>query len=72
MVGGHPFWECSRGLFRMREKPFVLGGLWFIAGYVWAGLRRHERVVSHELMRFHRAEQMSRLRGLIGGRRRAR
>jgi glycosyltransferase involved in cell wall biosynthesis len=62
MVGGHPLWECSRGLFRMWEIPFVLGGLWFVAGYVWAALHRSERTVSSELMRFHRAEQMARLR----------
>jgi len=61
-VGGHPLWECLRGLFQMREKPFVLGGLWFISGYAWAALRRSERTVSPELMRFHRAEQMARLR----------
>jgi glycosyltransferase involved in cell wall biosynthesis len=66
LVGGHPLWECSRGLFRMCEKPFVLGGLWFIAGYVWASLHRSERTVSHELMRFHRAEQMARLRQIFG------
>jgi poly-beta-1,6-N-acetyl-D-glucosamine synthase len=64
-VGGHPLWECLRGLFQVREKPFVLGGLWFIAGYVWAALRRSERTVSSELMRFHRAEQMARLRALF-------
>jgi len=62
LVGGHPLWECSRGLFRMWEKPFVLGGLWFIAGYAWAALGRSERTVSSELMHFHRAEQMARLR----------
>jgi glycosyltransferase involved in cell wall biosynthesis len=66
MVGGHPLWECPRGLFRMWEKPFVLGGLWFIAGYTWAALRRSERAVSRELMQFHRAEQMTRLRQVFG------
>ena len=65
LVGGHPLWECSRGLFRMWEKPFMLGGLWFIAGYVWAALHRSERTVSRELIRFHRAEQMARLRGIL-------
>jgi glycosyltransferase involved in cell wall biosynthesis len=64
-VGGHPLWECLRGLFQVREKPFVLGGVWFIAGYVWAALHRSERTVSHELMHFHRAEQMARLRQIF-------
>jgi glycosyltransferase involved in cell wall biosynthesis len=62
LVGGHPLWECSRGFFRMWERPFIVGGLCFIAGYVWAALRRSERAVSRELMQFHRVEQMARLR----------
>jgi glycosyltransferase involved in cell wall biosynthesis len=61
LVGGHPLWECSRGLFRMWERPFILGGLCFIAGYTWAALVRSERAVSGELIQFHRAEQMARL-----------
>lgn len=67
-VGGHPLWECLRGLFQVREKPFVLGGVWFIAGYVWAALHRSERTVSPELMRFHRAEQMARLQRVFARR----
>jgi glycosyltransferase involved in cell wall biosynthesis len=62
LVGGHPFWECSRGLFRMWERPFILGGLCFIGGYAWAALSRSERAVSGELMQFHRIEQMARMR----------
>ena len=64
-VGGHPVWECLRGVFQMRQRPFILGGLWFIAGYVSAALRRADRVVSPELMKFHRFEQMSRLRRIF-------
>ena len=66
LVGGHPLWEYSRGLFRMWERPFVLGGLCFIAGYTWAMLVRSERAVSRELMQFHRAEQMARLHRVFG------
>jgi glycosyltransferase involved in cell wall biosynthesis len=64
-VGGHPAWEFIRGIFRMRQKPRVLGGLFFQAGYVWAFLRRTPRAVSPELMAFHRAEQMTRLRNIL-------
>jgi glycosyltransferase involved in cell wall biosynthesis len=67
LVGGHPLWECSRGFFRMWERPFILGGLCFIAGYTWAMLVRSERAVSRELMQFHRAEQMARLRRVFTG-----
>jgi glycosyltransferase involved in cell wall biosynthesis len=65
LVGGHPLWEFLRGLFQMRQQPFVLGGLCFIVGYVWTALLRNERAVSRELLQFHRAEQMARLRGIF-------
>ena len=61
-VGGHPLWECLRGVFQMRQQPLVLGGIWFIAVYLSAAVRRAERVVSPELTQFHRSEQMNRLR----------
>lgn len=67
LVGGHPLWEYARGLFRTRERPFILGGVCFIVGYTCAALARTERVVSPELIRFHRAEQMARLRRLFTG-----
>lgn len=60
-LGGHPVWELFRCLYQMREKPYFLGGGCLGAGYAWAGLRRMERPVSDELMRFHRKEQMARL-----------
>jgi biofilm PGA synthesis N-glycosyltransferase PgaC len=60
-VGGHPFWEILRGVFQMRDQPLILGGLFFQVGYLWALFRRMPRVVSPELMAFHREEQMARL-----------
>lgn len=67
-VGGHPAWEFVRGIFQMRSKPIVLGGLWFMAGYAWAGVTRMRRPVSAELMAFHRREQLMRLKGLLSRR----
>jgi GT2 family glycosyltransferase len=64
-VGGHPLWEFIRGIFQMREKPRIIGGLFFLSGFAWACLRRIPRAISPELMAFHRAEQMTRLRRLF-------
>lgn len=61
-VGGHPLWETLRGLFQMRQKPFVLGGFYFLCGYFWAAVTRMRRPISPELIAFHRAEQMARLK----------
>jgi glycosyltransferase involved in cell wall biosynthesis len=63
-VGGHPLWELLRGVFQMRQKPWIIGGLYFELGFLWAMITRMPRPVSPELIAFHRSEQMNRLRGL--------
>jgi len=65
-LGGHPVWQLFRGCFQMVRKPYLVGGLFLLAGYWWAWITGVERAVSPELMRFHRREQMQRLRlGLL-------
>jgi hypothetical protein len=67
-LGGHPLWQLFRSTFQMAKKPYVVGGLAVLAGYLWCWIRGDERPVSAELMRFHRGEQMARLKQLITGR----
>lgn len=67
-TGGHPLWQLFRGLFQMKKSPFILGGLFLIFGYLWAMIRRMPRPISSELVAFHQAEQMARLKGMILGR----
>jgi glycosyltransferase involved in cell wall biosynthesis len=64
-LGGSSIWELFRVTYRMTKKPVLLGGMALFLGYVWAALRRVKRVVSPELMRFHRHEQMNKLRAIF-------
>ena len=64
-LGGSPIWQLFRVAYRMTKKPVLLGGLALLLGYVWAASRRVNRVVSSELMRFHRHEQMKKLRAIF-------
>jgi poly-beta-1,6-N-acetyl-D-glucosamine synthase len=64
ILGGHPLWEVFRCLYRLKQRPFLVGGAALFLGYVTAFLQRMERPVSPELMRFHRAEQMRKLRNI--------
>jgi biofilm PGA synthesis N-glycosyltransferase PgaC len=64
-LGGSPLWQLFRCAFRMTKRPFLTGGLALLAGYVSAALRRMPRAVSPELMRFHRAEQMKKLKSVF-------
>jgi glycosyltransferase involved in cell wall biosynthesis len=64
-LGGSPVWQLFRVTWRLAKKPFVIGGLALLAGYVWAAVKRVKRPVSPELMRFHRAEQMTKLKNIF-------
>jgi biofilm PGA synthesis N-glycosyltransferase PgaC len=67
-LGGHPAWQLFRSAYQMSKKPYVVGGMCLLLGYVWCWIRRVERPISPELMRFHRGEQLARLRVLFAER----
>lgn len=64
-LGGHPVWEAFRGVYRMTKRPYVLGGAVLLSGYLWGMINRVERPVTEELVRFHRKEQMAKLKGIL-------
>ncbi len=65
-LGGSPVWHFVRSAYRMLKKPYLTGGLALLSGYSWAALRRMKRPVSPEMMRFHRRDQMQKLRAIFG------
>jgi glycosyltransferase involved in cell wall biosynthesis len=64
-LGGHPVWEMFRVAYRMTKPPYLIDGAAFGLGYAWAFISRQKRPVSDELMRFHRKEQMQKLRTIL-------
>jgi glycosyltransferase involved in cell wall biosynthesis len=68
-LGGHPLWQVFRALYQTTRKPYFLGGSFLLLGYVWSSVTRADRQISPELIRFHRREQMERLRKALGLRR---
>lgn len=65
-LGRHPLWEVPRSFYQMTRQPYLVGGSALLAGYLWAMIRRVERPVSDELVRFQRQEQMKRLKKFLG------
>jgi glycosyltransferase involved in cell wall biosynthesis len=63
-LGGDPVWEMFRVAYRMTKRPFLLGGMALGLGYASGVVRRIDRPVSSELMRFHRQEQRLKLRAI--------
>jgi glycosyltransferase involved in cell wall biosynthesis len=64
-LGGHPIWELFRVTYRATKRPYLVEGLALGLGYGWAMLRRIKRPISNELMKFHRKEQMRKLRAIL-------
>lgn len=64
-LGGSPIWQLFRVCYRSTKRPFLVGGFALLSGYCWAALKRVKRPVSPELMRFHRREQMTKLRSIL-------
>lgn len=64
-LGNSPFWQLFRVAYRMFKKPYFTGGLALGLGFFWAAIRRVKRPVSDELMHFHRADQMKKLKSIL-------
>ena len=60
-MGTHPLYIVASGVFRMRERPFVVGGLLIIAGYARAAWERAPRYDDPRFRRHLHAWQLKRL-----------
>jgi biofilm PGA synthesis N-glycosyltransferase PgaC len=65
-LGFHPLWQVLRSVYQMTRKPYIIAGTALFLGYFWAMLRRMERPIDRELVKFQQRDQMRRLRGLVG------
>ncbi len=63
----HPLFALSSGVYRMTERPFVIGGLAMWYGYLRAYLVGGERIAEGELKVWIRRGQVERLKRLAAG-----
>jgi poly-beta-1,6-N-acetyl-D-glucosamine synthase len=64
MLGNEFRWEFLRCLYQAGYRPFILGGLLMMTGYLQEALLRKPRPIPEELARFVRGEHAVRLRAL--------
>ena len=65
-LGGSMLWQCVRSIYQASRRPYILGGLLLMTGYVYSGLKKTESRVSPQLKRFHRKEQHKRIKSKLG------
>jgi poly-beta-1,6-N-acetyl-D-glucosamine synthase len=64
-LGGHPFYEILKSIYRFGNKPFFLFGFTRMCGYIWPYCKRQRRPVSDDFVKYLRKEQLSRLKNKI-------
>ncbi len=66
-MGYHPLFMIARGIRRITDKPFFIGGMAMIGGYFMAWLNKQEFLADPTVVRYVRQSQMKQLVGLISG-----
>lgn len=64
-LGGHPLWEVLRAGYQLLKRPYLIGGIALCAGYFSGLFGGEARIISDQLMRFHRREQMMKLSAIL-------
>ena len=62
---GFQIYPWAERVLRVRQYPAAAYGLALLLGYCWAAIRRVKRPVTRDLIRFHRREQMKKLRAIF-------
>ena len=61
LLGYHPLFQLARFIFRVPDKPFLIGSLFSLCGYAWGFMKRAERRLPVEAVKFLHSEQLKRL-----------
>jgi hypothetical protein len=64
-LGGHPLWQVCRACYHITTPPYLIGGSLLLMGFIWSMIKQEERPVPAELIKFHRREQMQRLKNIF-------
>jgi poly-beta-1,6-N-acetyl-D-glucosamine synthase len=62
-VGSHPLFEIGKCARRVLEKPWLIGSLARMAGFLWSYVTGSPRSIDAEMVRFLRQEQLGRIFG---------
>jgi biofilm PGA synthesis N-glycosyltransferase PgaC len=65
LLGAHPAWEVFRGIYRMRRRPYIVGGMSLLFGYFSSMLFLKEKTAPAEVVAFRRKEQWNRLKEVL-------
>jgi len=57
-LGSHPIYEIVKTFYKMNKKPYLLGAVVRLMGFVWSYCSKKERSVTREFIEYLRREQI--------------
>jgi biofilm PGA synthesis N-glycosyltransferase PgaC len=66
-MGYHPLFMIARGIRRITDRPYLIGGAAMVGAYFMAWFRRKEILADPSVVRYIRQTQMKMLAGMISG-----
>lgn len=67
LLGSHPLWELVRCLYQMKNRPYLVGAVLTLTGYMWALASGAEKALPRKLVKLRQDEQMRRLKKIVLG-----
>ena len=61
----HPLFEVVKCLWRIRQKPYLLGSIFRLSGYCWSLWHREQPVLPNDVMSYLRCEQLGKLKAIF-------
>lgn len=65
LLGSHPGFEIFRAAYQMKSRPYVIGGVLMLLGYVWSLLSGVQRTMPEELIELRQRDQVQRLKDVL-------
>jgi poly-beta-1,6-N-acetyl-D-glucosamine synthase len=65
LMGSDPAWQMLRSVYQMSKRPYLIGGSTLLMGFVWAALKRSNRIVPKEMVAYRQKEQQHRIGQLL-------
>ena len=66
-MGYHPLYALASSIFRMREKPMLIGGILIMAGYIKAAFQKVPRYEDKEFRKYLQDWQLSKIKSWLQG-----
>jgi Glycosyltransferases, probably involved in cell wall biogenesis len=65
ILGYHPLFQFFICIYRIAEKPVLIGSMFFWAGFCWAKFKRMDHSIAKDVIAYLRKEQLGRLADLV-------